>query len=467
MKKITLIFLFLVFTGVQLYPASLTTISGKWDRDQENTVSLFRIISGRLEPLSTYVMQEDNRFAFAFPQEKEGFYVLGNASPQMPVNKYIFYFKPGDQLNVEINDSTYTLQGTNTPENKVMEQWHNHVLPLEWMAVYLHGKVIKGDITYVDFFPKLEGISKQGFKPVVKGSVQFERMFTKFREFDLMNYAFHFLMTPRTAHPQGEDFTDFYHSINIPELTKTEDLFDYPYGMRLMTSLLYWVPRIKNNTPSDKLEALTLEQKLELIGSDALKGEIVLQSALPLKTYAGYVDLMDQYGKYISSADQKQRAQKIKIRLAEQQTTVGTERKQAPNFTATDVNGKNVSLSDFKGKVVVVDVWATWCGPCKRELPHLKKITQDYQGKNVVFIGVSVDEPKDLEKWKQFIKDEKLTGVQIFAGGFKSEVAQLYKIQTIPRFMVFDQRGNIVSTDAPRPSSNELRIMLDELLSEK
>jgi thiol-disulfide isomerase/thioredoxin len=140
--------------------------------------------------------------------------------------------------------------------------------------------------------------------------------------------------------------------------------------------------------------------------------------------------------------------------------------KPAINFTYNDVNGKSVSLSDFKGKVVYVDVWATWCGPCRREFPFLKALEEKYHGnKDIVFIGVSSDEVKNIQKWKDFVAKEQLPGVQLHGGiGGDKDIRALYQISGIPRFLLFDKQGNIVSTDAPRPSSEDLAATLTQLL---
>ena len=109
---------------------------------------------------------------------------------------------------------------------------------------------------------------------------------------------------------------------------------------------------------------------------------------------------------------------------------------------------------------LLVDVWADWCGPCRQQIPYLKKLEEEMHGTDVVFGGVSVDEPKDKQKWLDFIKTEGLKGVQLLAGGW-SKITKDYKITGIPRFMVFDKKGNIVSVDVPRPSSPELKKMLE------
>ncbi|MBK0368315.1 redoxin domain-containing protein [Flavobacterium sp. SE-1-e] len=134
-------------------------------------------------------------------------------------------------------------------------------------------------------------------------------------------------------------------------------------------------------------------------------------------------------------------------------------------FTYKDVNDKPVSFSDFKGKYVYIDLWATWCGPCKREIPAMKKLEEDYHGKNIVFISLSLDKAKDTQKWKDFVKSEDLKGIQLMADkDFGSAVAKNYDVNAIPRFLLFDTKGNIINADAMRPSNPELREQLDKLL---
>lgn len=127
------------------------------------------------------------------------------------------------------------------------------------------------------------------------------------------------------------------------------------------------------------------------------------------------------------------------------------------------MNGKQVSLSDFKGKVVLIDVWATWCAPCRGEIPHLKKLEEEMKGMDVIFLGVSVDEARNKQKWLDFIEQEKLGGIQVFASGW-SKITKDYKINGIPRFIVIDRKGNVVSFDAPRPSNPALKKMLEGAL---
>jgi thiol-disulfide isomerase/thioredoxin len=85
------------------------------------------------------------------------------------------------------------------------------------------------------------------------------------------------------------------------------------------------------------------------------------------------------------------------------------------SFDYQNHSGKRTKLEDFRGKYVYIDVWATWCGPCRAEIPALKKIDQKYHNKNIVFVSISIDDTKDFEKWKTFVTEKQLSGVQLFA----------------------------------------------------
>lgn len=134
--------------------------------------------------------------------------------------------------------------------------------------------------------------------------------------------------------------------------------------------------------------------------------------------------------------------------------------------------GGDLSLSDLKGKYVYLDIWATWCGPCIKEIPSLKKIEDQYEGKNIEIVSISIDEGRGYKGdkdaayagWKKMVADKDLGGTQLMAdNGFASTFIRDYKINSIPRFILVDPEGNIVNADAPRPSSAALVTLFDEL----
>lgn len=133
----------------------------------------------------------------------------------------------------------------------------------------------------------------------------------------------------------------------------------------------------------------------------------------------------------------------------------------SPVFEGENMEGKMVSLADLKGKFVYIDVWATWCGPCRGEIPHLKKLEEKYHGKDIEFVSLSCDQ--DKEAWKKMVTKDELKGVQLHIGN-KAAFMDDYMITGIPRFILLDKDGKIISANMSRPSNAETAQKFDELL---
>ncbi len=130
----------------------------------------------------------------------------------------------------------------------------------------------------------------------------------------------------------------------------------------------------------------------------------------------------------------------------------------SPVFKGVDVNGKEMTLRDFRGKYIYIDMWATWCGPCQKELPFLKKLEEKFKGRNIVFVGLSIDQ--DKAKWAARVKSGALSGTQLYickGSKFQSD----YRISGIPRFILLDPNGRIVNPDMTRPSSEDTEKILN------
>lgn len=129
--------------------------------------------------------------------------------------------------------------------------------------------------------------------------------------------------------------------------------------------------------------------------------------------------------------------------------------KPAPSFTFNDMSGNSVSLSDFKGKMVYIDAWATWCGPCIREVPALKAFIEENKSDDIVFVQVSVDRTSEKGKWASMVNEKQVDAIQLFTGDDDKGFGVDYMIKSIPRFILIDKEGNFISSDAPRPSEPE------------
>ena len=137
----------------------------------------------------------------------------------------------------------------------------------------------------------------------------------------------------------------------------------------------------------------------------------------------------------------------------------------SPSFDYENHKGGKTKLEDLRGKYVYIDVWATWCGPCIAEIPHLKKVEEKYHGKNIEFVSISVDTEKDYEKWKKMVVSKELGGIQLFADkNWTSDFIKAYGINAIPRFILIGPDGKVIKADAARPSSASLTELLDSLV---
>ena len=124
-------------------------------------------------------------------------------------------------------------------------------------------------------------------------------------------------------------------------------------------------------------------------------------------------------------------------------TAVGT---KAPDFTATTIDSKTASLSSFKGKYVLLDFWASWCGPCREENPNVVKAYQQFKNKNFTILSFSLDDSKDA--WQRAVARDSLTWTQVSdLKGWQSPIAAQYGIQAIPSNVLIDPDGKIIGKD--------------------
>ena len=200
---------------------------------------------------------------------------------------------------------------------------------------------------------------------------------------------------------------------------------------------------------------------LNTIENKTIKNGLLFEYANFEMTYSEDVEAF--YNNYISSSTDD--GDKAIIKEKYNKLTALAKGKQSPNFVNYEnYKGGTTSLSDLKGKYVYIDVWATWCGPCKREIPFLKEVESKYHGKNIEFVSISIDKESDHDKWKTMIEEKELGGTQLFAdNNWSSSFVKDYQIQGIPRFILIDPDGNIVNANAPRPSSSKLIELFDEL----
>jgi len=444
-KTISLIasLLISIFVFAQTKPANIT---GTVDKNDIVRVSLFKVLNGRLVEVALSIPDSEGRFGFRFTPEYEGFYVIGSGTSTRPQGNFKFYFRGNEDLVIKLHRDDYELISTNSKEIKALNQWDVAVAEIQAKANRLGGQS-----TYVDFFPQVEEMSAklaQYKKDPKTGNKNFDKLFPSYVDYDFAYYAISYNYLPRSAHPDQDEFTPYYQNFNVDNYLN-DFLLQLPYGDRFFSNLILQKNKGKNLADESLLIAS--------IPSDVLKGQFIVSKMERARSMEEFLISKEAYKQYITLPEQIARVAAVESKLAESKTGA-----TAVSFSYPDVTGKQTALKDLRGKVVLIDMWATWCGPCRAEEPHWEKLNEEFAGKDVAFVGVSVDKEKD--KWETYVKEKKLKGIQLHAGP-GNILSQSYKVDGIPRYILVDKKGNLIAADSPRPSDPKLKEMISKALA--
>ncbi|MCH4551334.1 TlpA family protein disulfide reductase [Aestuariibaculum lutulentum] len=438
---------------------STATINGHLSFESKtNKITLHHVVNGQLAEHTTTTINANGDFAFQLLIIEPGFYYLdyGQYNNNLRGQVIRFYLEEGLEIKVDVNEESYELLGKNNGYNSLVQEANNMVNKFRG---YNRITAMK---TYEDFFPFLENEGQkmvEDFKNSINTKDQaFNDLLKLAVQADYESEAFFFFRLPRIAHPKKDNRPALYAELYTDGVKfSNPDILKLDNGVKWMLGYCYYY---RYNSGEKPARVDVINNEIKHVSGDELTEVFVLESlkSLRLKPEEYEVVIPPLY-KYLTSEESKNYILQFEKQMHTNKGQAGYE------FTYNDVNGKPVSFSDFRGKFVYVDVWATWCGPCKGEIPHLKKLEHDYQGQDIVFLSVSVDKLKDQQKWKDFVKNEKLGGIQLMAdNAFSSGIAKNYDITAIPRFLLFDKEGKIISTDALRPSNELLRNQFDALL---
>lgn len=198
----------------------------------------------------------------------------------------------------------------------------------------------------------------------------------------------------------------------------------------------------------NKLPATDFKERLLAIQSNTMLREA--NSSAQMDTiYGVYKNLIqsEKYQKFLKSNYENYK------RLSK-----GT---SAPSIDATDASGKKYQLEDFKGSYVLIDVWATWCGPCKQESPKFEQYANNNKKANIKFVALSID--KKIDDWLIDVKNKKSKVLQLHADNYKA-FTSAYQIMGIPRFMLIGPEGNIININLPQPSDANFEEILNSAI---
>ncbi|PHR43618.1 MAG: hypothetical protein COA32_15965 [Fluviicola sp.] len=211
-----------------------------------------------------------------------------------------------------------------------------------------------------------------------------------------------------------------------------------------------------NEINSKSLQSLMSEDEIDTVALFDLQEKNNTTYLEIIEDYKNEIPKIETRAKVlVQSAERSSKSLKkyVRQKMAFEESMKPLLNKKAIDFKGIDLNGERVSLSDFKGKITVVDFWATWCGPCKAEFPAYKVLEEKY-GDNVNFVSVGVYCKE--EDWKKMAEEEGFKH-NIFISKEEQDQISEYQVKTIPRYLVLDENFNLIDADAPRPSSGKLQ----------
>lgn len=258
-----------------------------------------------------------------------------------------------------------------------------------------------------------------------------------------------------------EPSKDFLNELNDVDYTSEED-FKFSPAYKSLVSSHYRKKANEIKEEDDDYATLAMLKVCGDIKNETIKNTLIHEASKYNITYTGDIEGFYTAYKAAGSTDAKNNAEIEKSYNKLRKLAKGNPSPKFVNYE--NYKGGTTSLDDLKGKYTYIDVWATWCGPCKAEIPFLKKIEKQFHGKDIQFLSVSIDKKKDHQKWKDMIQEKELGGIQLFADSdWTSQFIQDYLIKGIPKFILLDPQGNIVTPNAPRPSNKKLVKLFNDL----
>lgn len=287
------------------------------------------------------------------------------------------------------------------------------------------------------------------FKEEERKSLEYERLLS------IQNYesSYKFYL--------GEEITpstSFYDPLKNVELENRNDYIKQPYYRYLVNSI--WSKRIDSAPNVNEMLNVLRKVSYQDVAISLVNGfySKISSKKERAKDYLDLIKRVTKHKPFIEAAEKKYQEVLEANKFKKGSTS--------PIFEYENLEGNIVALNDLKGNYVYIDVWATWCAPCIKQIPYLKNLEKRYHDKNIVFVSISVDKEKSKDSWRQMVKDKELSGIQLFAdNSFDSEFMDALAVNSIPRFILIDPDGNILNSEAPSPSYDKTKSILDELLN--
>jgi len=423
------------------------------------------------------------KFAFTFKLDRDRVVELSYID-----KTYQLYLEPGDDLMIDIQlgdlGSTFVFNGKAAANNKFLYEF-NTKFKKDYDTAFLHDKILNDGIDPLENFLFDSKKNQMDFYKNYADKGSLSESFKKYIENTMRYYYYGNIYSYPIIRGNSDNAIKVVTPIPSIMIENVDDkLADNPDALICETYrnfLIYYITyatSVANNYAKFNDYTVSMDKKFRIAG-DHLNGMPYLffvakfmydtyEKVIPSRLKFYYNDLVtiDKskiYAPHILA--------KCGARMKEKDPVI-TKQSESINastdykFKLVDLKGAPVSLGSFKGKVVYIDFWASWCGPCRAEMPFSKALHQkltDKQKKNMVFLYISID--GNEENWKKAIEQLGIEGVMtISPGNWSSEAVKFFGFNSIPHYMIMDKKGIIVDKEAKRPSNPALMDDLNRLL---
>jgi len=254
----------------------------------------------------------------------------------------------------------------------------------------------------------------------------------------------------------SKDFPDPFKGFDINDA----DLIKAPQFLSLISDYIHYHRDTTAYRKTEDYYLYQIQSMVEKIDNEEVKKHAVHYFSRNAISSTKKIDEYYEIYKSIETDPKKLKFIEGKY-LARQKTQ---KRATSPPFSYEGVDGKIITQEDIMGKLVYIDLWATWCGPCVREIPYFDTLQDAFKDREILFVSICQNDTK--ERWKQAVEVKNLKGLQLFAAGDGGQFYEDYQVTGIPRYIILDKVGIIVDSDAKRPSDKSLAIELEELLTQ-
>ncbi|UNY98512.1 TlpA family protein disulfide reductase [Zhouia spongiae] len=429
---------------------STVRISGTYqetgkEKETVTLVYLYDIVEGEFRILDSIPLN-GTQFSYSFEATRPQIYALGTDYPSCKL-----YVKPGDDLSIKMNGNYEIVSGN--------DKVHDHFR--KWNEL-ISETYKKAGFSQDDLNAKIKNVETSVFQleqliAAVPDNETYKAYFSKMASAELDGLYLKLWSDPRMMFPEFSKLPKQYKELYQPDKYQDLALSDCYFGSSLAKDYLRFALNYKHNFYAKRnytdYDSIYIKE-LKRLGDNEIASKLALEELLNRRLYGEvFYEKEKLYAPLLITDKQKDEVQQYIKEQIEPYTAGVT----APSFTFIDDKGTEISLRDLKGKPVYIDVWATWCAPCKAEIPHLEKVYEAYK-EDVQFVSVSVDKNKGA--WENFITGSPHSWVQLYGGGewHKKNKAffDFYQIAGIPRFILIDKEGKLIMYDAYRPSNDKL-----------